>query len=630
MSFVVPSIFTAVDKLSGPVRQMEKSVSSFADKANAKLARLERGARKTQQVASEVAVKSAVAATAIAAPIALAVNEAIKFEDKMANVAKTTGLAGKELIDFGDGILKMSSKTRTSIDDLVSIAEIGGQLGVGKKDLNGFVQAINKVNVAIGKDFAGGVEEATSKLGGINSLFKETKSINISEAILKTGSAINELGAVGSATSANVADFANRIGALPDSLKPAVQDTLALGAFFEEVGISSEIASGGITNFLLVAGKNIPLFSKQMRLSEAATKSLLAQDPTNFAKRFAGTLQGLKPDQLALKLKELGIGTQETIKVLGSLGSNTKRLTELQDVANKSFAQGISINNEYEKVNNTTAGRLAQAQNRFKALSITLGAQLLPVINKLIEKAVPIIEGIMNWTRENKPLVKQILVVGSVISGLLFTLSAFSTVISVVSGAIASWAVVQAWINTLLFANPIGLIVLAIAALIGYIILVTKHWNEWGAAINAIFSIGSPVLGRLIALVMTFYNNWDKIVKSFKDGGFIAGIKMIGKALIDVVLQPLSQILGLVAKLTGADWAANFKSDIDKMRMDLGVSEEKPQVNPKQAEQDAMISRMEVSRQQVDIGIKDETGRAKVNKNTGGIPVVLTSTMGMR
>ncbi len=531
----------------------------------------------------------------------------------------------------------MSSDTRTSIDDLLKIGEIGGQLGIAKDELIPFTDAVNKFNVAIGADFSGGVEQAVSEIGNIKTLFKETRGIKIAEAIQKTGSVINELGAQGSATSANISDFTLRLGALPDALKPSVTSTLALGAFLEESGINAQIASGGLTNLLLVAGKNIPEFAKQMGIGEKAAADMLSTDPTEFVKKFSSSLNGLSADQLAKKLAKLEVGSQETIKVVGALGAGTQRLGQLQQISNKAYAEGTSLQDEYNKKNETSAANIAKVQNQFKALAIGVGQQVLPVLSQLISIVSPIIKTISEWAKRNPTLFKTIVLLAVGLSTLSFAVSAVAGVMAIASKGMVIWAnmakiaTAAQWVwNAAMSANPIGLIIIGIAALIALVAVVVAKYDQWGATLT--FLMGP--LGLIINLIQSFRRNWDMITEAFANGGILAGLKAIGATLLDAVLMPLQQLLSIIAKITGADWANFAVKKIEDLRAGLGVdvvnNESKgtvPAVNPELAKQEALTSRLEnTEKQKVNIDIKDTTGKASVSSDNDIVPIKLSST----
>lgn len=641
MAFTIPSIFTAIDKFTAPLEKMQRKLGQFGEEGDSAAARVERRFKRLGDSSAAVSKQSALVGLAIAAPLVLAANEAVKYEDKLADVGKTTGLAGKDLEQFSASLLNLSSGTRTSIDDLLKIGEIAGQLGIAKAELVPFTAAVNQFNVAIGADFSGGVEQAVSEIGNIKSLFQQTRDIPIAESILKTGSAINELGAAGSSSSSNISDFTLRLGGLPDALKPAITDVLALGAFLQEQGTNSQIAAGGLTNLILVAGKNLPAFAKQMNISGEAAKKLYNTDTAGFVKKFAASLNGLKGETLTKKLAKLEIGSQESIKVLGNLAGDTERLTLLQEMSAKAFADGTSLTNEYNKKNETAAANLAKIQNQVKVLTIGLGNELMPVLAAILTRITPIIQGVTQWTRENPKLFKKLAVGAVILAGLAFTISAVAGVIAIVSKAMVIWSTVSQvftavqWaLNAAMAANPIGLIVIAIAAAIAIVVAAIIYFKEWGAAI--LLMLGP--IGVLINFIILLRDNWEMVKKAFTDGGILGGIMAIGKVLLDAVLYPIQQIIGLIASVTGAEWATSAVKGIEDFRKGLGLNVEgstpaaenaavTPALNGKAAEQEAMTQRMEsTQKQKVTIDVNAKPGTATVDSDNTIVPVKLTST----
>lgn len=466
-ALVIPSIFTAIDKFSRPVKGMAKDASAAFN-------RLDRDMRNAGQTAFSVGKKSALIGAAIILPLALAANEAIKFEESLADIGKTTGLADAKLEKFGDGILKLSETTRTSVEDLAKIAEIGGQLGIAEKDLLSFTDASDKFNIALGADF-GGVDEAISQVGKIKGLFGGTRDLGVADSINQVGSAINELGAIGAGTSANITDFALRIGALPDALKPSIENTLALGTFLEEMGISSERGASGLSKVLLVAGQNLGSFADQMGSTKNEASKLLSEDPTKFVTLFAKSFEGLAPEQLAMKLKDLKLNSQEAIKVIGALGGGAERLAELQNASNKAFSEGTSLQDEAAKKNATTAAKIAIMKNKMQSLAITLGQVLLPVISDLVEAVTPVIQKFSKWAKENKGTLGTIMKVAAAVAGFAFAVSGIAFAVGIASKAMVIF-------NFVMAANPIGLVVVGVLALSAALYGVYRAFNQVSSA----------------------------------------------------------------------------------------------------------------------------------------------------
>lgn len=611
----IPTEFTAIDKFSSIVSKMSGTVSKFANSTTASIDRVN---KRINSTANTMAIGGA----AIAAPLAFAVNKAIDFEDKMADVGKTTGLSGKDLEDYGKSILGMSKSTRTGIDDLIKIGEIGGQLGIASKDLISFTEASNQFAVALGSDY-GGTEQAISQVGKINSLFADTRGLTAAASITKVGSAINQLGAVGAGTSANINDFILRMGALPDAIKPSLTKTAALGTFFEESGIDAQIASGGLSNFLLVAGQGITGFAAQMGVSANAAKKMLANDPTEFAVKFSKSLKGMKPDVLANTLKNLKLGSQETIKVLGALGSGSERLGSLIDVSNDAFTKGTSLMNEYNSKNETRAAKLAKAKNAIEAFTITIGTQLLPILGKVIEKVSPILDGLFNWANANPAVTKTVLGIAAALLGFSLVLKGVSMAMTVSKFAIIGYN----------------------AAMAAYeVVALTAAFT--GASFAAvIWATLAPILAviAVIALIVAAFYYWDEIVQWFSEQwatftnflsefDFVGLFMGIGQSIIDFMLMPLTSVLKLVAMIPGgigkaAQTGLDKINEMTDLKMLVGHDVKKLD-SPEQT--NAKLMQENRASGGIDINVRDKGNNVEsVNPfGNSGIPIKLGSTQG--
>ena len=191
-------------------------------------------------------------------------------------------------------------------------------------------------------------------------------------------------------------------------------------------------------------------------------------------------------------------------------------------------------------------------------------------------------------------------------------LLAWSTAISLYNIAVGTavvmtkiWTGAVWFINAAMAANPIGLIIVAIAALIALIIAAVAAYNDWGAAV--LYLIGP--IGYLINLIQSLRRNWDMIVSSFRDGGIIAGLKAIGVVILDAFLMPFQQIAKIIGKLTGAQWAIDAASGIEAFREKLNLNTTTDEsgkllkINPKAVEQE--VRNENSFRGKVDVNLND-------------------------
>ena len=304
--------------------------------------------------------------------------DAAAMEDVYADVMKTTGMTRDEVGQMNEEFKKID--TRTGREELNKIAEVGGRLGIAKDDIFEFTKAVDVANVALGDSFAGGAEEISDKLGKIQKLFKDTKDMELDKAFMSIGSSINELGANGAASEQNIADFATRVGSLPDALKPSVAQTLALGAAFEESGIESEIASRAYNIFMKQASVESAKFAKVMGVTTQEVENLINSNPTEFFLKFTESMKGMSAVDTARTLNELGVNADGANKAIGAAANNTNRFRQLIDLSNKSFQEGTSLLKEFGIKNNNAAAQLDKARKKFTDLSLELGSKLTPAL----------------------------------------------------------------------------------------------------------------------------------------------------------------------------------------------------------------------------------------------------------
>ncbi len=101
------------------------------------------------------------------------------------------------------------------------------------------------------------------------------------------------------ATESNIANFATRVGSLPDALKPSIADALALGAGFEESGIQAEIAGRAYSILLNQAATNTEKFGEVMGITADEVARLINDDPLEFMIKFAEGLDGMNATDTA-------------------------------------------------------------------------------------------------------------------------------------------------------------------------------------------------------------------------------------------------------------------------------------------------------------------------------------------
>ncbi len=324
-------------------------------------------------------------------------------DDALSGVMKTTGMTREEVEALNGELAKID--TRTSRGELLTIAQIGGRMGLAKEQILDFTRAVDLANVALGDSFSGGAEEISAVLGKVALAFKETRDSNIGEALTRIGSAINEVGASANATEPNIAAFVQRVGAMPEAFRPSVQEAIALGAAFEESSIDAEVASRAFGIVMNKAANNVAAFAKVMGQPVEAVQQLINSSPTQFFTQFAASLNGMDATTIAATLKTLGLNADGVVKIVGAMSGSFERFNVILDTSNEAFAENTSLMNEFATVNNNSAAALAKAQNAVENAKAALGESLLPVIVTITQttaKSIQVAAAVAKWMVQNK------------------------------------------------------------------------------------------------------------------------------------------------------------------------------------------------------------------------------------
>ena len=251
--------------------------------------------------------------------------------------------------------------------------------------------------------------------------------------------------------------------------------------------------------------------------------------------------------------------TQYTFKE-EEANANKKEGTEIE--------KGQFFGSMTNTMNNTMTGALATLSGAFDDLKAKAFETLTPIALKIVtfvrDQLIPIIQRIM-------PVLEGVAAVaGSIINFIgehIDTILTLATAIGVVVGVVKAWMAVQTVLNVILTANPVGIVVMAIAALVAIVAVCIEKWEEWG---QVVIMLTGP-FGWIVSAIVNIKKHWDSIVSAFQSDGIFGGLKRLGTVLLDVILAPLSKILEYVSNLTGWKWTQNLRSEIESMRLKLGL-----------------------------------------------------------
>src|SRR5665648_447698 len=333
--------------------------------------------------------------TGIALTIKSAVKSYAEFDDKLADVRKTTGLTKDQVFALNNELRKID--TRTGQKELLDLARVAGKLGIADStEILGFVRAADKIAVALTEDLGGNVEESVNELGKLVDIFKLKDEFGIEQSLIKVGSTINSLGAAGTANEGYLVEFAKRVAGIAPSAKISIQNVLGLGTTLDELGQTAEV-SGTVYNSVIAAMfKSTPLYANMAKMSVADFTELLNTDANEaFIQVLAGAKgSGKGFSEMAVNLDQLGLDGARSTSVLAVLANNIEKLREKQAYSNQEFEKGTSLQKEFDIKNTTVQARLDKAKKGFDELARSLGKELTPAYTSVISKSSLLLKSI--------------------------------------------------------------------------------------------------------------------------------------------------------------------------------------------------------------------------------------------
>ncbi len=337
------------------------------------------------------------------------INGAGKLSDSLADIRKSAGLSEEEMAAFNKQL--KSIDTRTSAEHLRDIAKVGGQLGIAKGDLLGFTAAIDKLNVALGDEFAGGAEEITNAVAKLRNTFADIRTDKVDTDLLHIGNALNVLGAAGVATAPVVSDFAQRIGAAGSIYGLTAGQTFGLSAAFQELGITAERGSTATIKLLQKISKAPEDFYAIAASVDPSIKSIKQFSDlvnTDISKAFLLVSQGFASSkgnatEFANKLADAEVGSAAIAEVLSKVGTNSATVSDKINLATTALKNQDSVIGEFNIKNQTFGATLDKLSKEFNSLLTAPGVtNFLKGAAESAYNLIQFLKELPKWLEENR------------------------------------------------------------------------------------------------------------------------------------------------------------------------------------------------------------------------------------
>ena len=333
--------------------------------------------RTTKRLAAYVAVYGGF--NAILGKMKEVINLNLQLSDSLADVQKTTGLTGVELQELGRDLGAID--TRTATTELYQLAAAAGQVGLKtQEDVLGFAKAANVISVALNELGT----EGSATITKIATLTGDVARSGTEDALLKVGSAINELTANSAATAGPIADFISRIGGIASASGIAIHEMAALGAATDASAQSVEIAGTSMNKFISALLSNTENIAYAANISVSELDALIEQGNTMQAViRILEAMKNMSRESQSAVLKELGSEGARMNQYIAALVANLDMLKGQLAISREAFNENTSVINEYNVKQESAIGILQRMKNSF--LDTFVNSRMVEVLKNVLQ-----------------------------------------------------------------------------------------------------------------------------------------------------------------------------------------------------------------------------------------------------
>jgi hypothetical protein len=254
------------------------------------------------------------------------------------------------------------------------------------------------------------------------------------------------------------------------------------------------------------------------------------------------------------RLKEFGITAKKSGDTVAFSFKGVTTQVGFSDKAIVSYIQGLGDMNGVLGASNsimgTTGGRISNLGDTLTALYLKIGQKLAPAIAGTIsglQTAISSISGFVTFATSGTTGAKAFAVGVAVLGGALLAYGVITTALSIKTAALA----VQQWyLNVAMTANPIGVVVVAIGALVAGIVVAYNQFDAFRGVVDGAWSaikvIASNIKGTFLSIPELIIKAFTQIPTALMSA--FSGVGSIIKALVTGDLKSIPALMSDLGK----------------------------------------------------------------------------------
>ncbi len=296
-------------------------------------------------------------------------------------VQKTTDLTDSEIQQLGKDIQQITTELPLTSQELLSIAQSAGQLGVqGSSNILKFTRTVGMLGTA--SDLHG--EEAATTLARLMNVTSES-----ADQVDILGSVIVALGNDMATTESEVALMATEVGQATSQFHVSSAEAAALGATLRSLGVRAELGGSAIGRVfrsidasIRGGGDSLERLEKLTGETASHLRKTFSEDATSVFRLFIEGLGNvIKSGGSATDaLEGFGLKGEEILKVVPTLALRSEKLGRALGIAAAEQKNATALTEEALKAASSFSAQMTIVSNEVDVAAAAIGEELAPYV----------------------------------------------------------------------------------------------------------------------------------------------------------------------------------------------------------------------------------------------------------
>lgn len=424
-----------------------------------------------------------------------AVKTSMDFEAAMSKVASLSGAQGEQFDRLRDKAIEMGAQTMYSATESAEALQYMALAGWDTEDMLDGLEPILKLAGAAGMDLGRASDIVTDGLTAMGLTAKDAAHFAdvLAVAMSKSNTDVNQLGEafkyvapLAGAMGYNIEDLSLALGLMANAGIKASQGGTSLRRVLQNLSNPTDKVAGAMEKL------GISMFNP-----DGSAKSLY-----DLMVELRESMRGLSEEEQAMYASTIA-GSTGLSGLLAIVNASDEDFNTLTDAIYNANGAGMEM---YDTMTNNLQGSVTELMSALESLMISMGDLLVPLIKEVVSMLQGWVEHLNSLDETQKQQIIQVaLVVASIgplitIIGKLFT--SISTVVKFVQ---------------LLSANPVILLVTAIAAAIGGLVgTIIANWDKTKSATENVWNGIKLFVTNVVNGLLNFIEN---LFPGFKEAG---------------------------------------------------------------------------------------------------------------